>query len=308
MALTYRRLEDPSQRSRRLQGRFLGIAGSLFLFPTLLLINILQTSSVLLLPFSRRLFRRINRALADLWWGLCVTGARRFLGVQVEITGDDGPVDEDAILLCNHQSMADIPVLFELAWRKRRLGDLKWYVKDGLKYVPGIGWGMLFLDCIFIKRAWTADREKIRRTFSRIVGDKVPVWIVSFAEGTRFTPAKAERSAAYAAQKGLPVLERVLLPRTKGVVATLEGLGGHADAVLDCTIAYHDGVPTLWQWMEGFVPRVSLHVRRFDVGTLPKDGAGRTAWLVDRYREKDRLLAEFEDERRFPGATMGDRP
>lgn len=306
--MTYRRLQDPPQRTRRLRGRFIGVAASLVLFPTLLLFNIVQTSSVLLLPFSRPTFRRINRALADLWWGWCVTGARRFLGVQVEITGDEVLADEDVILLSNHQSMADIPVLFDLAWRKERLGDLKWYVKDVLKYVPGIGWGMLFLDCLFIKRNWTADRDKIRQTFRRIVADRVPVWIVSFAEGTRFTPSKADRSAAYAADKGLPVLERVLLPRTKGVVATLEGLGDHADAILDCTIGYHDGIPTLWQWIKGFVPRVSLHVRRFPVGTLPKDDEDRTAWLVERYREKDQLLAEFEDLGRFPGAPMGDRP
>jgi len=294
-------LPEPRKLSRRIRGDVLGLLTALFLFPALLAINGLQTLSVVLLPFSRRAFRRVNRVLADTWWGWCATGARRFQRVRVEVTGDDVPGDENVILLCNHQSMSDIPVLFDLALRKGRLGDLKWYVKDILKYVPGIGWGMLFLDCLFIKRDWTADREKIRRTFRRILSDRVPVWVVSFAEGTRLTPAKVERSTAFAADRGLPILKNVLLPRTKGVVATLRGLDGHVDAVLDCTIGYHGGVPTLPQWFKGLAPRVSLDVRRFPVADLPPDDEGRTDWLIARYVEKDALLTGFLDAGRFPG-------
>ncbi len=301
-------LSDPPERWIRLRGRVLGSLVALFLCPTLLVINLVQTLSVVLLPFSRTTFRRINKFVADLWWSWCAVSVRSVHGVQVEITGDDVPAGDEVIVLCNHQSMSDIPVLFELAWRKGRLGDLKWYVKDVLKYVPGIGWGMLFLDCLFIKRAWTTDKEKIRRTFHRIVSDRIPVWIMSFAEGTRITPAKAERSRSYAKDNDLPVLQHVLLPRTKGFVATLQGLEGHVGAVLDCTIGYHGGVPTLWQWVEGFAPRVSLHVRRFEVSALPDDDEGRADWLMERYREKDRLLAEFEEQGRFPGALMSDRP
>lgn len=301
-------LRAPTSLGARLRGRLLGSFAFIVLFPPLLVINLLQTLSVVVLPFSRATFRRFNRFAANLWWGWCVLGMRRLHGIQVEITGDDVPAGDDAIVLCNHQSMSDIPVLFELAWRKGRLGDLKWYVKDVLKYVPGIGWGMLFLDCLFIKRAWTADKDKIRATFRRIVSDRVPIWIVSFAEGTRLTPAKAERGRAYAADNGLPSLHNVLLPRTKGFVATLEGLGDHADSIIDCTIGYHDGTPTLWQWTQGYVPRVSLHVRRFDVAALPADEAGRAMWLVERYVEKDQLLAGFEETGRFPGAPMTDHP
>ncbi len=299
-------LPEPSSFGARLRGRLLGILTFVLLFPPLLVINLLQTLSVVVLPVSRSTFRRFNRYVANLWWSWCVLAMRRLHGVQVEITGDDVPADEDVVVVCNHQTMSDIPVLFELGWRKGRLGDLKWYVKDVLKYVPGIGWGMLFLDCLFIKRAWTADKSKIRQTFHRIVSDRVAVWIVSFAEGTRFTTAKADRSRAYAEGNDLPILQHVLLPRTKGFVATLEGLGEHADAILDCTIGYHAGVPTLWQWTKGYVPRVSLHVRRFAVRDLPADDAGRAAWLMDRYVEKDQLLAGFEETGRFPGAAVAD--
>jgi len=294
-------LPEPHELSRRIRGDVLGVSAALFLFPALLVINCIQTLSVVLLPLSRKTFRGINRTLAGLWWSCCAKWVRRFYGVRVEITGDDVPRDEQVIVLCNHQTMTDIPVLFELALRKGRLGDLKWYVKDILKYVPGIGWGMLFLDCLFIKRNWTADKEKIRRTFKRIVSDRVPVWIVSFAEGTRITPAKIERSTTYAAGRDLPILKNVLMPRTKGFVATLRGLDGHLDAVLDCTIGYHGGIPTLSQWFKGYVPRVSFHVRRFPVEDLPRDDEGRANWIVARYAEKDALLDDFLESRSFPG-------
>mgnify|MGYP002064506829 CR=1 FL=1 len=75
---------------------------------------------------------------------------------------------------------------------KERLGDMKYFIKKQLKWVPGMGWGLQFLDCLFVERDWASDREQIRRTFDRLVRDDVPIHLVSFAEGTRLTQAKLE--------------------------------------------------------------------------------------------------------------------
>jgi len=259
----------------------------------LLFINVCQTLSVVLLPISRSLNRSINRFFANTWWSMCVLCTRFVLRAEVAIKGDDVPAGENALIICNHQSMTDIVVLFELAFRKGRLGDLKWYVKDVLKWVPGIGWGMVFLDCIFVKRNWTRDKGTIRRVFSRISNDKVPVWITTFPEGTRLTPAKAQRSMAFARKSGLPDLNHVMLPRTKGFVATLEGLDGHLDAVYDVTLGYDDAVPTLGQWTKGYVPKAHVQVRRFPLAELPASGEERADWLMERFVEKDRKLDDF---------------
>lgn len=283
-------LREPDGRLKRLRGHVLGWLAVLFLFPTLMLGNAFQTLSVVLLPFSRRAFRAVNRFIANTWWGLCVSVARGFHGVRVELTGDELPPDENVIVVPNHQSMADITVLFDPAADRGRLGDLKWYVKDVLKYVPGVGWGMLFLDCLFIKRNWTADRDQIEAVFRRIREDRVPVWVVSFVEGTRVKPHKVESSQKFAAERGLPRLQNVLLPRTKGFVATVEGLAGHLEAVYDLTIGYEEGVPTLWQWIRGLVGRVHVRARRYPVAELPDGEEALTAWLVDRFAEKDRAL------------------
>src|SRR3990167_3291626 len=162
-----------------------GLLGALFLGATIIVFNGLQMMSLVLRPFSQSAFRSFNCWVAGAWWGLCVRLLEGLNGTRLVVTGDDVPYDDNVIIVLNHQSMTDIPVVLALAYRKRRLGNLKWFVKDIAKYVPGIGWGMLFLDCLFIKRNWTDDRNYILRVFDRIIRYSVPIWLVSFVEGTR---------------------------------------------------------------------------------------------------------------------------
>lgn len=277
-----------------------GTAATTFLFATLLLFNGLQTLSLAVRPFSRRTFRRINRWAASTWWGMCVIGSQLMNRTRIIVTGDDLPEDENAVIVANHQDMPDIVVLMTLARSRRRLGDLKWFVKDALKHVPGIGWGMRFLECPFVTRDWTADRHTIARTFARLREERIPMWLVSFSEGTRVTAEKIAASHEYAREKGLPLLDHVLLPRTKGFVATLEGLKDHVQAVYDVTIGYVEGVPSLWQYITGQVRRVHVHVRRFPVSDLPRVGDELAAWLIRVYQEKDALLERFYSEGAFP--------
>ena len=299
-------LPAPADRGDRVLGFVRAAILSTFYFSSLIGFNIIQTGSLLVKPFSRSAFRRVNRWCAGTWWGWCALGAEKLYEIDFVMTGDDVPVGENAILLLNHQEMTDIVVTFTLARAKKRVGDLKWFVKDILKYTPGVGWGMLFLDCLFIKRNWTNDRDKIHRVFEKILKYRVPLWVMLFAEGTRITPAKLERSRKYAVEKGhMKPLEHLLLPRTKGFVATTQALRGHLDAVYDVTIGYVDGVPTLWQWLAGQVKKVHVHVRRYGIEELPEQEEALTAWLVERYEEKDLILDTYYREGAFPTRKSG---
>jgi lysocardiolipin and lysophospholipid acyltransferase len=269
-------------------------------FGTLLPINLIQLSSLALLPFSRKAFRAVNRWCADSWWGLCVTGAERINGSRVVFTGDDVPMRENALLVVNHQQMPDITAVMKFCRTKDRLGDMKFFVKKQLKWVPGMGWGMQFLDCLFIDRDWASDREQIERTFSRLVNDNVPVHLVSFVEGTRLTLAKLAAAQDYARAHGLYIPRHVLVARTKGFAASVEGLRSHISAVYDLTIAYEHAVPTLWQYIKGLVDRIHVHVRRFPVADLPATADDLRQWLQDRWQEKDELLDHFYETGAFP--------
>jgi 1-acyl-sn-glycerol-3-phosphate acyltransferase len=284
----------------RLLGIVRAVPLTVFGFVTLIGFNFLQMLSLTLIPFSRKAFRRFNRWCADTWWGWCVIGGERINRTRIVITGEEVPPRENAIVVVNHQQMPDITTVMAFARSKGRLGDLKFFVKKALQIVPGLGWGMSFLDCLFVRRDWAADRSMITKTFRRIVNENVPLWLVSFVEGTRITPAKLARSQEFAKQRGIEIMHHVLTPRTKGFSASVVGLGDHIAAVYDLTIGYVEGVPTLWQYIKGHVRRIHLHVRRFPVEELPRLEHELNEWLLARFAEKDRLLAYYYQHGAFP--------
>jgi 1-acyl-sn-glycerol-3-phosphate acyltransferase len=266
---------------------------------TVLLYNATQLLSLLVLPLSRRAFRGINRRGATWWWGWSCGLARLIHGTRLELSGDPLPAAENALVVSNHQTGADITFLAMLAHGKQRAGDLKWFVKHSLKYVPGIGWGMLFLDNLFVKRNWARDQRSIERTFGRLTANRVPVWLVLFAEGTRITADKLRRSQRIMERKGLAPTAEVLYPHTRGFVAAVGGLGNHVAAVYDVTVGYGGGVPSLWHYLLGYATEAHLHVRRFPIAELPTGAAELSGWLLDRFAEKDRLLVRFYRDGRF---------
>lgn len=293
-------LKDPKDLRTRVLSLAKAYPTSGFLMSSLLGFNAAQTLSAGLIPVAPNAFRSFNRWAANTWWGWCVTGSKLLNDVQLIVTGDDVPERENAIVVINHQNMPDITFLMVYARTKHRLGDMKWMVKDPIKYVPGVGWGMLFIDCVFVKRNWTEDRDSIRATFARLRENDVPVWMLSFSEGTRFSPEKLEQSRAYARKHGLHQPRHTLVPRTKGFVATVQGLRDHVDAVYDLTLGYEDGVPTLWQYIRGLAPRAHLHVRRHAIDTVPEDEESIAQWLYDRFREKDERLEQYYALGHFP--------
>ncbi len=289
-------LREPASPLRRVSSTLLALPLLGALFGSLLLVNAVQLSSLSVWPFSRAAFRRINRSCADLWWGACVAAARWAYGTQVVFTGDDVPVGENAMVLVNHQAMPDITFLMFLARTKQRLGDMKYFVKRQLGWAPGVGWGMWFLDCIFVERDWARDAGTIQATFARINKAKVPIWLISFSEGTRMTARKLEAAQAFARERGLRVPRHVLVPRPKGFTASIQGLRGHLDAVYDVTIGYVDGVPSLWQYGRGLARTAHMHVQRFPTGELPEGPEALAGWLQERWQEKDERLERFYED------------
>ena len=160
---------------------------------------------------------------------------------------------------------------------------------------------MMFLDCIFLKRNWLSDKTKIKATFKNIVDYDVSIWLISFLEGTRITPEKLARSQAFAKRRKLPVTNYTMVPRTKGFVASLQGLNNHLDAVYSVTIGYPDGIPSLWQMMLGDVKRFAIDVRRIPVKDLPQDEKALEAWTIEEYQLKDSKVKYLEENGEFPG-------
>ncbi len=267
--------------------------GGLVFLP-LLVVNAMQMISILWRYTSAKWFRRYNSFWASTYWSYIVWLASSFGNLRISFSGDELPKAENAVIISNHQSAVDIVVQLAMGRRYRRLGRMKFFAKDVLKYVPGPGWGMVFLDCIFMKRDWTRDRDNVLRQLRRYKEAGAPIWINIYPEGTRLKPSKLKAAQEFAAAQGWPVPQRVLIPRMKGFLATVEGLEGHIGAVYDLTIVYKDGqAPTLWELLscQGF--DVKVDIRRYPIDQLPASPEGRSQWLMQLYREKDQKITDI---------------
>jgi 1-acyl-sn-glycerol-3-phosphate acyltransferase len=119
----------------------------------------------------------------------------------------------------------------------------------------------------------------------------VPTSVMNFLEGTRFTPAKQARQQS--------PYKHLLKPKAGGLTLALGAMGEKFGAVLDVTIAYPDGAPNFWQFLQGRVPRVIVQARTLAVPQLPAKGTPNPEqalrelgqnWVNQVWREKDALL------------------
>lgn len=260
---------------------------AIFWIPTLalglLVCNIFQIFGFLFfLPSWKRPW---YRWISHCWYSLLNFALTRTLGCEIEEFGDDFP-EENAFVICNHQAMADIPVIIHLSKKANRTGDLKWFAKSQLKWIPGLGWGLQFLDCLFLDRSWASDRRKIERVFHRLRESAAPFWIVSFLEGTRANPRKIKEGEVFAARKGWKPLQHLLFPRSKGFQATLEGMPS-VQAVNIVTIHYVDGPPSL---MRLFFHPTKIKVMKRRYTSWPKEEDAQPDWIRERFYEMDEFL------------------
>jgi 1-acyl-sn-glycerol-3-phosphate acyltransferase len=157
----------------------------------------------------------------------------------------------------NHQSWVDILVLQKVF--NRRIPLLKFFIKHELIYVPIMGLCWWALDFPFMKRKGGALAKKDLET-ARKACEKfkiIPTSVISFAEGTRYTPGKAQ-------QQQTP-FRHLLKPKAGGVGMALETMGELFNAVLDVTIVYPHGVPTFVDLMTGKMDEVVVQVRELPV-------------------------------------------
>lgn len=273
------------------RGFFLGVFSLVCAGILLALLNIIQTLSFVILPFSRPVFRRVNTFCAGTFWEASYRFGRFFYGTKITVVGDAIPLEENALVVVNHQMMPDVWGVWEIARRANMLRNLKWFAKSALKWIPGIGWGLWCVDGIFLQRNWEEDKAKVIRYLGKYKREKIPMWLVTFPEGTRRTPKKLEASQAFARQRGLPVLSNVLLPRSKGFVVSVEGLRDHCDAVYAFCIQYQKGVTSLWHWVQGLGGDMTITVRRFPISSVPTGEKEISRFLLARFEEMDATLS-----------------
>ncbi len=218
-----------------------------------------------------------------------------------EVDGLEGLKHEGwYLVLCNHQSWVDIFALQHVL--NRRVPFLKFFLKKELIWVPVIGLAWWGLDFPFMKRYTPEylakhpekrgkDMETTRRACAKF--RTRPVSVMNFVEGTRFTPAKHDKQRS--------PYKHLLKPKAGGIAFVLDAMGESISELVDVTIAYPEGAPTLWQFLCGRVPRVVMHIElrpipealRQPLGGAESRGQVKQ-WLGELWEAKDARLEKLQ--------------
>ncbi|KAG4090181.1 hypothetical protein H8356DRAFT_1005809 [Neocallimastix lanati (nom. inval.)] len=285
-------------------GTFEAVIHTIICVGSCLIGNFFQILSYIIYPFNKQLFNDINAFLAGSVWYILQFMFEKVRHGKITYSGDLLPNDESAIVLPNHRSYVDFYLVHSVGLRKKQLPNLKYFLKDSLKFLPAFGWGMYFMKMIFVKRDWTSDKKKIEETFAQIKSLKNNYWIVCYLEGSRITPEKIKACQEFSKKKGYPVLDNVLIPRTKGFIATIHSFRDtKVKYVYDLTLVYghekrgygvYPSIPRIFMGRIDTGYRFHVHIKRIPISSIPEDDEEITKWCVQLYKEKNDFLEEMK--------------
>ncbi len=256
----------------------------------------------LLIPIRpvRQLCHHLLMGLATSWVGVNAWMMDHLTITQVTVEGED-LLDDPALmngrflLMVNHQSWVDIPVLQKVF--NRKLPMLRFFLKKELIWVPILGLAWWALEFPFMKRY---SREQIANN-PKLEGKdlettkkacekfkEIPVTIVNFVEGTRFSEDKRKAQDA--------PFKHLLKPKAGGIAFVLEAMGDQMDQLLNVTITYPNGAGELMDLFANRIRKVQvklewlplpLALQAGDYKNDPDHRQAFQAWLNGIWQEKD---------------------
>ena len=248
----------------------------------------------------QRVFAALNVKFATFWVGSNQLLFKWLHPPQrpVHIEGHIKP-HSSYMVLSNHQSWADILVLFNVL--HKRVPFARFFLKKELIWLPIVGVICWAMDFPFMKRHSAAklarnpalaaeDLETTRKACE--VYKLNPVAVVNFAEGTRFSPKKAKRTKS--------PYRYLLKPKYGGLSAALNAMGEQFAGIVDVTICYEPSEDSIaWSWLCGRQTQARVDLRVIPVpaelvaGNYREDAEFRQRfknWLDGVWREKDERL------------------
>ena len=238
-----------------------------------------------------------------IWWW---TGGNRWLLKTLNLIEpdidwkhiDDVSLDKWYLVISNHQSWTDIILLQSYLYGK--IPPLKFFTKQQLIWVPGIGLAMYVLGFPYVKRVSkaqikanpnlrNADRDNIAEACKGFKNH--PTSILNFLEGTRRTSAKQlNQSSDY---------KNLLKPKIGGIEYVIKDMGDYLHKLIDVTIVYPDGTPTFWQFVKGECRSVKFVVSHYEI---PKEvlvdndierRSSLAGWIKTIWLQKDQQISEM---------------
>lgn len=248
---------------------------------------------------ARDFMARVFSWLGELWISVnkSLTWFYRHLEWDVQLPHDLSH-DGRYLVFCNHQSGVDILTLQHCL--NRRAPFMRFLMKQQLIWVPFLGFAWWALDMAFLRRYSRdellrnpslrgKDLENTARACEKL--KHIPVSMMTFPEGTRFSAEKRHRlNSPY---------RHLLRPRYGGIGQILYSFDDALDGVIDVTIIYPHGIPTAWQFISGQVSKISVRAQMLPI---PDDIRGRNFsddsvakgklrdWLNSIWAEKEKII------------------
>ena len=236
------------------------------------------------------------QAISRAWVDCNNLGFELTKSLEWDIHGTDGLKKENwYLVISNHQSWVDIVVLQKAFHRKTPM--LKFFLKRELIWVPILGIVWWALDFPFLRRSSLArkDLETTRKACEKF--ESMPVSVMNFVEGTRFTRQKhQEQDSPY---------KHLLKPKSVGIALVLGTLGERIHSVLDVTIVYPEDVRQIWDFLCCRSLKIKVLVRQLPVtkellGDYLQDRDFRREfnnWLDSLWRDKDEIFERLLESR-----------
>lgn len=243
---------------------------------------------------------------ANLWVGLVVAYIHQFYPTRWHITGaTEFNPKQWYLVIANHQSWLDTIILQSLFYKK--IPVLKFFVKEELKWIPLLGFSWWAMGCPFMKRY---SKEYIEKNPHKKGKDLLstqkalnlfksyPSSIISFVEGTRFTPQKKlHQQSPYTS---------LLKPKAGGISQVISTMGQQLQSMIDVTIVYENPQQSFWDFLCRRMELIHVNIRTLNVPAtftsspdILEDSYTQSAfraWLNDQWATKDALITVMKNQ------------
>jgi len=180
---------------------------------------------------------------------------------------------------------------------------LKFFLKQQLIWVPVLGLAWWALDFPFMRRYSKSyikknphkkgkDFETTKKACEKFKA--IPISIMNFSEGTRFTEDKHKRQNS--------PFQHLLKPKAGGIGYVLTLMGDEITKILDVTIDYpNHHSPSFWDLMTGRLDKVVVHAVLLDIpqevqGSYiesPEQRRKVQKWVNELWLQKDQKLTQI---------------
>jgi len=254
----------------------------------------------------RKFLSWILNGLAANWVGINKINQQIFANTRWHVSGIENLRYRSwYMVVANHQSWVDILVLQNIFYQK--IPFLKFFLKKELFWFPILGQAWWALDFPFMKRysnSFLKKRPELKGKdieITRKACEKfktIPVSIMNFVEGTRFTKEKNKKQNS--------PYNNLLKTKAGGIAFVLASMGDQLQSIIDVTIVYPNGKNSFWEFLCGNVKDIKVKVTTLPISSIPKGDYFKDrdfrkefhVWLNNMWIEKDNYIEGVVEQHR----------